>query len=158
MIAVSEFDQTMYEDGTTVILALSFSTVTKSMQSRWQDAEILYEATTNSRWLSNALLVLFLNKCDLFQDKIEKSNLSDWFPEYLKDDDRDVSRGLTFLQKRLTALHRNVSTKPFHSKLLILCEDGTTFLFSKLHLGDSCWLTISSTTPQLRTRPRCKLF
>jgi guanine nucleotide-binding protein G(i) subunit alpha len=93
VIGTSEFDQTMYEDSGT---------------NRWHDTETLYEATVNSRWLQNSLLVIFLNKMDLFAAKIQKTKLSDWFSDYPVTDDHDFAAGTTYLLGRLTKLHRQV--------------------------------------------------
>jgi hypothetical protein len=42
----------------------------------------LFEGICNNKFFSNTAIILFLNKIDLFTDKIKTSNLIDYFPEY----------------------------------------------------------------------------
>ena len=42
----------------------------------------LFRVIIDSKWLSHASYILFLNKIDLFQAKIKTSHLADYFPEY----------------------------------------------------------------------------
>jgi hypothetical protein len=64
----------------------------------------------NSKWLSNCLLVLFLNKADLFKQKIDTPDgkLSKYFPEYPSEHDHDFAHGCKYLLKRLTNTHKDV--------------------------------------------------
>jgi len=65
--AISAYDQVLYED--------------ESM-GRMQEALELFEEITNSEWFERTSMILFLNKKDLFKNKIEKVPLKDYFPEY----------------------------------------------------------------------------
>eukprot|EP01114_Cavostelium_apophysatum_P009020 TRINITY_DN22095_c0_g1_i1.p1 TRINITY_DN22095_c0_g1~~TRINITY_DN22095_c0_g1_i1.p1 ORF type:complete len:417 (-),score=117.01 TRINITY_DN22095_c0_g1_i1:25-1275(-) len=65
--ALSEYDQKLYEDGTT---------------NRMLEALKLFSDITNSRWFNDTPIILFLNKKDLFDKKILKVPLSVCFPEY----------------------------------------------------------------------------
>lgn len=53
--AISEYDQVLYEDNT---------------QNRLVEAINLFEEICNSRWFEKTSMILFLNKRDLFEDKI----------------------------------------------------------------------------------------
>lgn len=53
--AMSEYDQVLYED---------------SSQNRLMEALNLFDEICNSRWFENTAVILFLNKKDLFEDKI----------------------------------------------------------------------------------------
>lgn len=66
-VAMSSYDQYLYEDTT---------------KNRLHEACELFEQTMNSKWFSGSGLILFLNKSDLFKDKIKKVSLSGAFPEY----------------------------------------------------------------------------
>jgi hypothetical protein len=46
------------------------------------EAFMLFESICNSKWFINTSMILFLNKLDLFQQKIHKSNISEYFPDY----------------------------------------------------------------------------
>ena len=47
-----------------------------------QEALNLFDEITNSRWFRRTSLILFLNKADLFRDKIKKKDLRVCFPDY----------------------------------------------------------------------------
>jgi len=65
--AISEYDQVLAEDGCTNRLIESINLFT----------EIL-----NSHWFKRTPIVLFLNKCDLFSEKIKRVPLNILFPKY----------------------------------------------------------------------------
>lgn len=65
--AMSEYDQVLYEDEQT---------------NRMVEALDLFEEITNSEWFEKTSIILFLNKRDLFAEKIQKVPLKDFFKEY----------------------------------------------------------------------------
>eukprot|EP00823_Brevimastigomonas_motovehiculus_P005824 TRINITY_DN4448_c0_g1_i1.p1 TRINITY_DN4448_c0_g1~~TRINITY_DN4448_c0_g1_i1.p1 ORF type:complete len:359 (-),score=62.48 TRINITY_DN4448_c0_g1_i1:358-1434(-) len=65
--AMSEYDQVLYEDEST---------------NRMNEALNLFEVIANSRWFKRTSLILFLNKRDLFYEKLEKTPLTVCFPDY----------------------------------------------------------------------------
>lgn len=65
--ALSEYDQRLYEDRNT---------------NRMLEALKLFRDITNSRWFSNTPVILFLNKKDLFEEKIKRVPLTDCFKDY----------------------------------------------------------------------------
>ena len=52
LVAISEYDQTLYED---------------SDINRMNEAAGLFESISNSRWFAQSSVILFLNKTDLFK-------------------------------------------------------------------------------------------
>jgi hypothetical protein len=42
----------------------------------------LFDSICNSKWFVETSIILFLNKNDLFEEKIKKSPLTICFPEY----------------------------------------------------------------------------
>ncbi|GMR58892.1 hypothetical protein PMAYCL1PPCAC_29087 [Pristionchus mayeri] len=65
--AISEYDQVLFEDEST---------------NRMVESMRLFESICNSRWFINTSMILFLNKKDLFAEKITKTPLSRFFPDY----------------------------------------------------------------------------
>jgi len=65
--AISEYDQVLYEDENT---------------NRITEALNLFEEICNSRWFHDTSMILFLNKRDLFSEKIVKVALNVCFPDY----------------------------------------------------------------------------
>ena len=51
-------------------------------QNRMQESLALFELINSYPFFKEASIILFLNKTDLFYDKIGKSNLADYFPNY----------------------------------------------------------------------------
>ena len=65
--AISSYDQVLYEDETT---------------GRMHEALELFEEISNSEWFVNTSMILFLNKRDIFEAKIQHTPLNQYFPEY----------------------------------------------------------------------------
>jgi len=65
--ALSEYDQVLYEDGKT---------------NRTKEALDLFEEICNSKWFNETSMILFLNKSDLFAEKIKKIPLTTCFSDY----------------------------------------------------------------------------
>jgi len=53
-----------------------------TVQNRMQESLRLFNSTCNSKWFTDTSIILFLNKKDLFEEKIRKSPLTLCFPEY----------------------------------------------------------------------------
>nr|BAA93637.1 G protein a subunit o class [Octopus vulgaris] len=66
-VAMSEYDQVLHEDETT---------------NRMQESLKLFDSICNNKWFTDTSIILFLNKKDLFEEKIKKSPLTICFPEY----------------------------------------------------------------------------
>ncbi|KAF2073131.1 hypothetical protein CYY_005547 [Polysphondylium violaceum] len=66
-VALSEYDLKLYEDDTT---------------NRMQESLKLFKEICNTKWFANTAMILFLNKRDLFAEKITKSPLSVCFKDY----------------------------------------------------------------------------
>ena len=61
LVAMSEYDLKLVEDQTT---------------NRMHESMRLFESICNSQWFVNTSIILFLNKRDLFEEKIAKSPIS----------------------------------------------------------------------------------
>ncbi|KAI8373778.1 guanine nucleotide binding protein, alpha subunit [Blakeslea trispora] len=72
------------------------------------EAFMLFESICNSKWFINTSIILFLNKVDLFEDKIHRSNIKDYFPDY-KGSPGHVESGKEFFKTRFTNLNNNAS-------------------------------------------------
>jgi len=64
---MSEYDLNLYEDDRT---------------NRMHESLKLFKEIANTKWFLNTSMILFLNKKDLFQEKIKKVDLTVAFPEY----------------------------------------------------------------------------
>uniref|UniRef100_A0A8C2XXR3 G protein subunit alpha o1 n=1 Tax=Capra hircus TaxID=9925 RepID=A0A8C2XXR3_CAPHI len=66
-VALSGYDQVLHEDETT---------------NRMHESLKLFDSICNNKWFTDTSIILFLNKKDIFEEKIRKSPLTICFPEY----------------------------------------------------------------------------
>jgi len=73
-----------------------------------QEALMLFESIGNSKYFEKSGLVLFLNKMDLFTDKVSsgRSNIVDFFPDY-KGPKKNVEAGSKFFADKFRNLIRS---------------------------------------------------
>jgi len=67
LVALSEYDQLLFEDET---------------MNRMQEALNLFDSICNSQWFVKTSIILFLNKIDLFKEKLPLSPMRDYFSDY----------------------------------------------------------------------------
>jgi len=85
-VGISAFDQTLYEDNVT---------------NRLHEALKLFHEICKSKWFSNTLMILFLNKEDIFKQKLAAGkSIKVAFPDY--DGPNDVVSSTNFLEKTFT--------------------------------------------------------
>ena len=65
---------------------------------------ILFDSVVNSRWFLRTSIILFLNKVDLFQQKLPRSPLSNYFPDYSGGD--DYNRAAKYILWRFNQVNR----------------------------------------------------
>jgi len=68
--AVSEYDQMLYED---------------EKENRLLESVKVFGSIVNNKYFANSTIILFLNKTDLFRDKVQKVSLKCCFPDYEGD-------------------------------------------------------------------------
>ncbi|QPG74969.1 hypothetical protein FOA43_002308 [Brettanomyces nanus] len=96
VLAVSEYDQVLFED---------------ERVNRMHEAIMLFESLCNSRWFANTPFILFLNKVDLLKDKVRRSPLRKYFPDY-DGKSNDVEDVLQYFEKLFLSL--NHTNKPIY--------------------------------------------
>ena len=67
IVAISEYDQTLRED---------------AGKNRMHESISLFSDISNNPWFTKSAMLLFLNKTDVFGEKIKHSSLKKCFPEY----------------------------------------------------------------------------
>ncbi|GMR31933.1 hypothetical protein PMAYCL1PPCAC_02128 [Pristionchus mayeri] len=88
--AISEYDQVLFEDETT---------------NRMVESMRLFESICNSRWFINTSMILFMNKKDLFAEKIAKIPLTRCFPDYKGPQIYDDA--VAFIEAKFEGLNAN---------------------------------------------------
>ncbi|KAL1921274.1 uncharacterized protein VTP21DRAFT_10990 [Calcarisporiella thermophila] len=94
LVAISEYDQVLREDESV---------------NRMQEALTLFDSICNSRWFVNTSIILFLNKIDLFREKLPRSPLQHYFPDYQGGSDFEAA--CEYLQGRFVSLNQSVEKR-----------------------------------------------
>jgi GTPase SAR1 family protein len=106
MVAVSEYDQLMFEN---------------HRRNRMRDALDLFQHIANSRWFTDTVIFLLLNKYDIFKEKVKQVPISTTFPEYEGSNDED--EGLDFFRQRFSA--QLLSEKPVHTYITTATDESS---------------------------------
>ncbi|MCJ1224569.1 hypothetical protein MMC12_001214 [Toensbergia leucococca] len=88
--ALSGYDQCLVEDKTA---------------NQMQEALLLFESIMSLQWFRKSSIILFLNKTDLFKEKLAEKPIRHYFPDYTGADD-DYSAGCNYFSKKFRSLNR----------------------------------------------------
>ncbi|CAK7564379.1 MAG: Guanine nucleotide-binding protein alpha-2 subunit [Sporothrix epigloea] len=88
-VALSEYDQVLLEE---------------SSQNRMMESLLLFDSVVNSRWFMRTSIILFLNKVDIFKQKLSRSPLGNYFPDYSGGD--DANKAAKYLLWRFNQVNR----------------------------------------------------
>ncbi|KAK3685400.1 guanine nucleotide binding protein, alpha subunit [Podospora appendiculata] len=92
LVAISGYDQCLVED---------------KDGNQMNEALMLWESIANSHWFTNSALILFLNKMDLFREKLVKSPITEHgFTDYHGPPD-DWKQASKYFMDKFRALNRN---------------------------------------------------
>jgi len=95
-VALSEYDLKLYEDDTI---------------NRMHESLRLFKEICNSEWFRETAMILFLNKRDLFEEKIVRIHLSVCFPDY--HGGKDYTTAMTYITQQFLAQNENIK-KPIY--------------------------------------------
>jgi hypothetical protein len=89
---------------------------------------MLFDTICNSAWFINTSMILFLNKIDIFKEKILVSPVSKWFPDYkgnyqlssnsillniMLGDDTSFDQTSLYFKRRFLRLNQNISKRVY---------------------------------------------
>lgn len=94
--ALSEYDQVLEEDNET---------------NRMVESLKLFEDTINNDWFNRKPIILFLNKVDIFEKKLEHSSLGDYFSEYKGGS--DLSKAKKWVQEQYDSRNHSPSRQVY---------------------------------------------
>nr|P30675.3 RecName: Full=Guanine nucleotide-binding protein subunit alpha [Coprinellus congregatus]CAA48172.1 G protein alpha subunit [Coprinellus congregatus] len=97
LVSLSEYDQMLYEDESV---------------NRMQEALTLFDSICNSRWFVKTSIILFLNKIDLFAEKLP-ARRSTYFPDFTGGDNYDAA--CDYLLHRFVSLNQSAATKQIYA-------------------------------------------
>jgi guanine nucleotide-binding protein G(i) subunit alpha len=84
----------------------------------------LFDETINSKWFTDTSIILFLNKDDLFREKIKRSNLNVLFDDY--DGGLDYEKASNFIRIKFEEKNKYKDTKKIYTN--ITCATDTDSL------------------------------
>lgn len=90
IVALSEYDQVLVEDETT---------------NRMHESLRLFDSICNNKWFVNTSIILFLNKKDLFEEKIARSSLRKCFPDFMGKD--EYTEASEYIQAQFVAQNKS---------------------------------------------------
>lgn len=92
VVAISEYDQMLFEDGTV---------------KRMEESLILFDSICNSQWFIGRPTILFFNKIDILKVKLEANPLVHYYPDF--EGGPNYAAACAYFTKRFTALCRDES-------------------------------------------------
>ena len=112
-VAISEYDQKLYEDGSV---------------NRMHESIKLFDEICNCDWFTTTSIILFLNKADLFRKKISHIYLNIYFPYYTQG--CDYNKATLWLTDKFKSLSRN-NSKHIYTHITIGTDtDNIRFVFA----------------------------
>jgi len=111
--ALSEYDQVLFEDET---------------QNRMVEALNLFDQICNSRWFSDTAMILFLNKHDLFREKIKSIPLTSCFPDYAGTPG-DEKQALEYIAVKFKSLNRHPKRRVYVNNTCATDTTNIRFVF-----------------------------
>jgi len=97
--AISEYDQVLFEDNVT---------------NRLDESLKLFDEVCNSTYLKNVAFILFLNKEDLFRDKITRVPLSECFSDFDPKYDGNFPACSSFIRDKFLVLNKQPKRPVYH--------------------------------------------
>jgi guanine nucleotide-binding protein subunit alpha len=115
-----------FEDVTAVIFVASLAEYDQQLVeqegvNRMEESLRLFDEVCNSPWFAKTSLILFLNKSDLFKEKIKYVNLNVAFPDYTGGHDHEQAQ--QFIERRFLALNRDPASR--HVYRHVTCATDT---------------------------------
>jgi len=111
--AISEYDQQCYEDLET---------------NRIDEALGLFKETLTSKWLQKCHTILFLNKRDLFAEKIKRSPMVTHFADYTGGDNYDLA--VEYIKQQFLAQNESKDIRIFVHVTCATDRDNVSFTFA----------------------------
>lgn len=102
-----------FEDVTSILFLVSLNGYDMSLSedrdaNQMQDAMAIWDSICHSQWFKTTSIILFLNKLDLFTEKILQSDIKAVFPDY-DGKPKDVMEGREYFRKRFLRLAQKSS-------------------------------------------------
>ena len=95
----------------------------------------LFETILQYPWFTKQSIILFLNKTDLFETKMPKSNLTDYFPTYMGSNTEieEVIKLTLLILKRITTYKVIIAILQPHQTHLLSIPSHSLRQFQQVH-------------------------
>ncbi|KAF9404199.1 hypothetical protein BGZ94_004315, partial [Podila epigama] len=104
LVAISGFDQCLVED---------------KDANQMEEALMLFDQICNSQWFTNTSMIMFMNKTDIFREKIKTADIRIHFPDYMGREGH-YEDAIEFFQSRFMRLNRSE-----HKEVYVHYTDAT---------------------------------
>lgn len=111
-VGMSEYDQVLHEDETT---------------NRMQESLKLFDSICNNKWFTDTSIILFLNKKDLFEAKIQKSPLTICFPEFTGS--QTFEEASSYIQAQFEAKNKSTTKEIYCHQTCATDTNNIQFVF-----------------------------
>lgn len=111
-VALSDYDLVLAED---------------EEMNRMHESMKLFDSICNNKWFTNTSIILFLNKKDIFGDKIRKSPLSICFPEYTGSN--TFEEAVNYIQSQYESKNKSVEKEIYSHITCATDTDNIQFVF-----------------------------
>jgi len=111
-VAMSEYDQVLHEDETT---------------NRMQESLKLFDSICNNKWFGDTSIILFLNKKDLFEEKILRSPLTICFTEYAGA--QEYGEAAAYIQAQFEAKNKSTTKEIYCHMTCATDTQNVQFVF-----------------------------
>ncbi|KAF9997875.1 hypothetical protein BGZ80_004820, partial [Entomortierella chlamydospora] len=91
LVAISGYDQCLVED---------------KDSNQMEEALMLFDQICNSQWFIDTAMIMFMNKTDIFREKIKTSSIKAYFPDYTGQEG-DYNAAKEFFRSRFMRLNRS---------------------------------------------------
>ncbi|KAJ8361995.1 hypothetical protein AAFF_G00407290 [Aldrovandia affinis] len=112
------------------------SLFSETPQNRMHESMKLFDSICNNKWFTETSIILFLNKKDLFEEKITRSALSICFPEYSGANKYDEAA--SYIQTKFEDLNKKKDTKEIYTHFTCAtdtrtCSSSSAFVTRRHH-------------------------
>jgi guanine nucleotide-binding protein subunit alpha len=97
-----------FQDVTSILFLVSLSGYDQCLvedkdANQMQDAMTIWDSICHSQWFKQTSIILFLNKNDLFEEKVPNSDIKNFFPDF-DGAPGDIQAGRDYFKKRFARL------------------------------------------------------
>ncbi|OXU29079.1 hypothetical protein TSAR_014316 [Trichomalopsis sarcophagae] len=99
----------------------------RSRPNRMQESLKLFDSICNNKWFTDTSIILFLNKKDLFEEKIRKSPLTICFAEYAGA--QEYSEAAAYIQAQFEAKNKSTTKEIYCHMTCATDTNNIQFVF-----------------------------